>query len=73
MLALPGVCMDAEEYPEIEKHLPWDSVKKVMGKGLTPGNVVPFLVAEKTPIKGHFLKIDIDGFDAQILKRILAR
>lgn len=73
MLELPGICMDAGKFPAIHDNLPWDRVKKAMGAPLTPGNVVPFLVRDKTPSKGHFLKIDIDGIDAQILKRILAR
>jgi len=72
-MELPGICMDALECPEIHQNLPWERVRKFMGSLLTPGNVVPFLVREKTPTTGHFLKIDIDGIDAQILKRILQR
>jgi len=72
-LELPGICMDAGNFPAIHQNLPWERVRKLMGAPLTPGNVVPFLVKEKTPTKGHFLKIDIDGIDAQILKRLLQR
>lgn len=72
-LGLPGVCLDAGKHPAIHNNLPWERVRKAMGQALTPGNVVPFLVREKTPIKGHFMKIDIDGIDAQVLKRILTR
>lgn len=69
----PGLCIDAKVFPAIYKNLLWDRVKKAMGHPVTPGNVIPLLVQEKTPVKGHFLKIDIDGIDAQILKRILAK
>ena len=60
-------------FDAIHEHLPWDRVKKAMDYPVTPGNIIPLLLSEKTPVKGHFLKIDIDGIDAQILKRILVR
>ena len=72
-LESPGLCIDAANLAAIEKNLPWARVKKAMGYAVTPGNIVPLLVREQTPTKGHFLKIDIDGIDAQVLKRILAR
>ena len=72
-LELPGLCMDAAIISAINKNLPWERVRKALGNPVTPTNIVPFLVREQTPTKGHFLKIDIDGVDAQILKSILAR
>lgn len=71
-LESPGVCLDGGLFPSIHQHLPWERVKKIMGKFVAPGNIGPFLRSEGTPNKGHFLKIDIDGFDAQILSKMLS-
>jgi len=68
----PGLCIDAGLHPKIHENLPWDRVRKLMATPIAPGNIIPYLRRQETPIKGHFLKIDIDGVDAQILKRILS-
>jgi hypothetical protein len=66
-----GLCIEAgESIHELEKKLPQKEIKKVKAFA-TPETIIPIFLEQDVPLYPDILKIDIDGYDLSVLRKIL--
>lgn len=66
-----GVAIDGQHHPDLEHNLGHLPVTLRPGTFVYPDNVAAILREAGCPIRPTFLKIDIDGADAEVLEAIL--
>lgn len=66
-----GLCIEAgDSIRELEKKLPQKEIKKVKAFA-TPESIISIFLQENVPLYADILKIDIDGYDLSVLRKIL--
>lgn len=67
-LAIEGLASD-----ELMRNIPQENVKKITNFFVDPENIIELFASQNVPVSPDFLKLDIDGFDGDILMSILNR
>lgn len=66
-----GLAVEGDDDPLLAENLPAEGVRKITGVYITPDNILSMLHDADCPLDCDMLKIDIDGYDGAILRKII--
>jgi len=66
-----GLCVEGEANEALFTNLPASNISKLIGTFITPNNICEILDVYNCPKNCDFFKIDLDGYDGVIVKKVL--